>query len=77
MRVLGFRLKSGKRHFCDKRCHTSTKRQCTCICQGLLHGRGEEFAQANARGAVTYLVKSGRGPQPVWLNPALVQAPWD
>jgi len=77
MRVLGYHDRSGKNHFCDKRCHTSTKRQCNCACQGLLHGRGEVFAEANSRSAVAYLIKSGRGPQPVWLNPELVQAPWD
>jgi len=72
MRVIGLTGKSGKRKFCDKRCHTSTKKYCTCICNGLLHGRGERFAKARAASASVYLNRTRGHLGALWLNPALV-----
>jgi len=73
MRVLGITNPDSTKSFCDKRCHTSTKRHCTCICQGLLHGRGEAYAKSNAPAASYYADKTHGGSTPVWLNPELVR----
>jgi len=72
MRVLGLRLPSGKRRFCDARCYNSTKRHCNCICGGLLHGKGEFHAKCNAFKVRSYIDRIRKTICPVWINPKLV-----
>lgn len=77
MRVLGVTLLSGKKQFCDARCHNSTKRHCDCICGGLLHGKGNAYAKLYAYRVQHYVHRSGAGTGGVWLNPELVPQPRD
>jgi hypothetical protein len=74
MRVLGILRATGKRSFCDKRCHTSTNRHCSCVCGGLLHGKGESYAKIYAARASAYVQRLPHTSGTVWLNPRLV--PW-
>jgi len=72
MRVLGTTTAAGKRRFCDARCHNSTKRNCGCICGGLLHGKGEHYAKLNAGKASFYVGRIPDNRFSVWLNPELI-----
>lgn len=55
MIVLTRRFPNGEESSCTARCYNSTYKKCTCICKGLLHGKGEAYAMANAYKAATYL----------------------
>jgi len=72
MRVLGITRQDGSKSFCDKRCHTSTGKKCFCICNGLMHGKGEAYAKLVAPRASAYVYRTPDIVGPVWLNPELV-----
>lgn len=72
MRVLGLTMPDGVKRFCDARCHNSTNKHCSCLCGGLLHGKGEHYAKLVAPLAQTYVHRIRKTRGPVWLNPALV-----
>jgi len=39
---------------CDKKCYNSKSKTCTCVCQGLLHGKGRNNAVHFLRKTKTY-----------------------
>lgn len=55
MRALYIPKSNGLHDSCDARCHRSRSAVCKCICQGLLHGKGDNYAQANKRRAAVLL----------------------
>lgn len=55
MIVLTRRFPNGEESSCDARCYNSTHKKCTCVCKGLLHGKGEGYAKRNAVSASWYL----------------------
>lgn len=55
MIVLTRRFPNGEESHCDARCHFSHHKKCTCICKGLLHGKGLSWAKLNAVKASMYL----------------------
>lgn len=55
MIVLTKRFPNGKESYCTARCYNSTRKKCTCICKGLLHGKGEAYAKQGAGPASQYL----------------------
>lgn len=55
MRVLTRRFPNGEESHCTARCYNSTCKKCTCICKGLLHGKGEAYAYREASRASYYL----------------------
>ncbi|HUW47112.1 MAG TPA: hypothetical protein VMW50_15150 [Dehalococcoidia bacterium] len=63
---------NGEVAHCDARCHNSTKKKCTCICKGLLHGKGEAYAKAQASPASIYLNMSGDDLTTYWPAPDLI-----
>jgi len=34
---------------CDAKCHTAKGSKCTCICEGLNHGKGTEYASPHIK----------------------------
>lgn len=62
MIVIIRQFSNGEESYCDARCHNSTKKKCTCICKGLLHGKGEAYARAEAVSACGYLNRMAGAP---------------
>jgi len=71
------KFKDGHREFCDAKCHNSKKKTCSCVCGGALHGKGEEYAKANAATVSMQPLSIGQHPGALWLNPRLVKQPRD
>lgn len=55
MRVLTQALSNGQIRYCDAKCHNARSGPCNCICEGLLHGHGSEYAKLNARRTAEFL----------------------
>lgn len=59
MKVITRRFPNGEESSCTARCYNSTRKKCTCICKGLLHGKGEVYAKRHACSSTSYLNLSG------------------
>lgn len=62
MNVITKNSPTGITSHCTARCYNSTRKKCTCICKGLLHGKGEAYAKREAPMAAMYLqMRNGDG----------------